>query len=170
MPAPPPLRLATTPMPQRQVAAPAMPPRCLFPLPTPAASSSTPEPRRSNLDFIPGFHPAAVRSPTPAPPALGGYGNDAGGPVRGYTMAARRGAAPFFNCDGGGKSEAGPHPHVGECAPRRSGPAPPERHPPGAGVLLHLGGGFAGVGWLDVVAERRLGSGSGEDGCRSTGH
>ncbi|KAG2572891.1 hypothetical protein PVAP13_7KG207420 [Panicum virgatum] len=38
--------------------------------------------------------------PAPAPPGFGGHGNGASGPVRGYTMVARRGAAPFFNNDG----------------------------------------------------------------------
>ncbi|RLN43526.1 hypothetical protein C2845_PM01G06330 [Panicum miliaceum] len=87
------------PSPQRQAAAPTKPPHapgaqrwmpyyCRFPSTTPGSSSSTPESRRPNPYFIPGLRPVAARSPTPAPPGYGGGG---------FTMAARRGAAPFFN-------------------------------------------------------------------------
>jgi len=59
--------------------------------------------------------------------------------------------------------------------PWHGGPAPPERHrPPGARLLLHVGGVHAGLGRQATAAERRLGeqrrnrgwgSSGGEDGC-----
>jgi hypothetical protein len=150
-PAPPPPHQAAAPAPSppHHVATPRKPPRWMpshrsFPLPTPASSSSTPV-------FIPGLHAVAAPLPTLAPPDFGGHStftsNGGGSPERGFPMAARRGATPFFNPgtgtggsaapapparagsplerDGGGKSEPGPHPHVGQCSPRRSGLAPP---------------------------------------------